>query len=104
MSRQRGMTVLELMIVLAIVALMVWGASSALRRVTKADLTDDTLDLASSLRRAGQLAIETGQLHRVVIDFDKRFYAVEECRGAKTVVRGGKAEPRPVDPRDVQDK
>jgi prepilin-type N-terminal cleavage/methylation domain-containing protein len=103
MRRPRGMTVLELMIVMAIVAIGLYFASSGLRRVTKADLTDDTLDLASVLRRAGQLAIETGQLHRVVLDFDKRIYAVEACRGANTLVRG-KQEPRVADPREAQDK
>ena len=101
MRRARGMTVLELMIVLGIIAIGMYFASGALRRVTKADLTDDTLELASVLRRTGQLAIETGQLHRVVLDFDKRIYAIEACRGASTLVKG-KQQARSADPRDAE--
>jgi hypothetical protein len=95
------MTVLELMIVLAVAVLAVYFGSSALRRATKADLTDDTLELASVLRRTGQLAIETGQLHRVVLDFDKRIYAIEACRGATTLVKG-KQQARSADPREAE--
>ena len=85
--REHGMTILEVMIVLAILALLLVLGVSGLRRVGKADLVDDTLEVATIIRRTGQLALETGQLHRVVFDFEKKVYAVEVCQGATTVVR-----------------
>jgi hypothetical protein len=96
------MTVLEIMVALAVIVLLIGLGIGGLRRVTKADLVDDTLDLASALRRVNQLAIETGQLHRVVIDFEKHTYALEVCQGSSMIVRNQKDDDREADPRKVQ--
>lgn len=98
------MTMLEMMVVIAIIVLLLYTAISGLRRVTKADLTDDTLDFASALRRTSLAAVETGRLHRVVIDFEKNTYLIEVCDGSKTIARGVKAADREVDPKKVQDQ
>jgi prepilin-type N-terminal cleavage/methylation domain-containing protein len=86
----RGMTVLELMVVLAIIA----GASllvrSGFRLITKADLVENSTELSAVLRRASQLAVEHGEMHRVVIDLDKGIYAVEVCQGALAIQRNEK--------------
>jgi hypothetical protein len=42
------------------------------------------------LRRTSQLAVEHGEMHRVVIDFDKEGYIVEVCRGATAIQRNEK--------------
>ena len=91
------------MIVLAILAMLLVMGSRGLRRLSDADLDDDTFEVATIIRRTGQLAVETGQLHRVVFDFEKRTYAVEVCQGASTIARGQRQEKTP-DPKDVQDK
>jgi type II secretory pathway pseudopilin PulG len=84
---QLGMTVLEIMIVLAIVGGMFFLARSGFRLVTKADLVDDATQLTAILRRASQLAVEHGELHRVVLDFDKQAYVVETCQGQAAIQR-----------------
>jgi type II secretory pathway pseudopilin PulG len=81
------MTVLELMIVLAIIGGAAFLMRTGFRAFTKADLVEDSTDLAAVLRRASALAVEHGQLHRVLIDLDKGGYAVEVCEGQTTIQR-----------------
>jgi type II secretory pathway pseudopilin PulG len=81
------MTVLELMIVLAIIGGAAFLMRTGFRAFTKADLVEDSTELAAVLRRASQMAIEHGQLHRVLIDLDKGGYAVEVCEGQTTIQR-----------------
>ncbi|HEU0032923.1 MAG TPA: type II secretion system protein [Kofleriaceae bacterium] len=82
-----GMTILELMIVIAIIGLLVVVMRTGFRALTKADLAEDATELAAVLRRAGQLAIEHGEQHRVVFDLDKQIYAVEVCQGQASIMR-----------------
>ena len=81
------MTVLELMVVLAIIA----GASllvrSGFRLITKADLVENSTELSAIMRRASTLAVEHGEMHRVVIDLDTQVYTVEVCQGAVAIQR-----------------
>ena len=83
----RGMTILELMIVLAIIGLAALLARTAYRNYTKADLVDNSTELAAIMKRASQLAIEHGDLYRVTIDLDKSVYVVEVCQGQLTIAR-----------------
>lgn len=84
---QPGLTVLEIMVVLAIVGGLFYVVRSGFRLVTKADLVEDATELTAVLRRASQLAVEHGELHRVVLDLDAEGYAVEVCQGAVGVAR-----------------
>jgi prepilin-type N-terminal cleavage/methylation domain-containing protein len=84
---QRGMTVLEIMVVLAIIGGMFYVVRSGFRLVTKADLVEDATELTAVMRRASQLAVEHGELHRVVLDLDNQGYAVEVCQGAVAIAR-----------------
>ncbi|MBA3394477.1 MAG: hypothetical protein H0T89_17665 [Deltaproteobacteria bacterium] len=81
------MTVLEIMIVLAVVGGLAFIVRSGFRLITKADLVDNAGELAAIMRRASQLAIEHGEMHRVVIDMDKQLYVVEVCQGQTAIVR-----------------
>jgi type II secretory pathway pseudopilin PulG len=81
------MTVLELMIVMAILGGAVVLVRSGFRMITKADLVEDSTELAAVLRRAAELAIEHGEMHRVVLDVDKQLYVVEVCQGATAIQR-----------------
>ena len=90
-----GLTILELMIVIAIIGAGAFLLRAGLRAVTKADLVEDATELAAILKRASQLAIENGELHRVVLDLDalnpeaeQRFdYLVEQCQGDAAIAR-----------------
>ncbi|MEZ4401700.1 MAG: prepilin-type N-terminal cleavage/methylation domain-containing protein [Kofleriaceae bacterium] len=96
----RGMTVIEIMIVLAIIGMLSYLAYSGFRVLSSAALVEDTNDLAAIMRRTETLALEAGVPLRVVIDFDKQAYWVEACVGDPTL-RRGKEEQR-VDAATVQ--
>ena len=87
MKTTRGMTVLELMIVLAIIGGAAFLARTGFRMVTKADLVENSSELPAIMRRASQLAVTHGALHRVVIDMDKQIYVVEKCEGQTAIMR-----------------
>lgn len=86
----RGMTVLEIMLVLAVIGAGAFIVRGAVRSFTKADLVENATELAAVLRRAGGLAIENGELHRVVFDLEKHAYVVEVCQGQAAIVRNEK--------------
>lgn len=81
------MTVLEIMIVLAIIGFMAYLAVSGFRLISGAALSEDTSDMAMVMRRAQLVAVEGGIQTRVVIDFDKHAYWVEACQGDPTLTR-----------------
>lgn len=86
-SRQRGLTVLEIMIVLAIVGMMAYLGYSGFRILTGAALDEDSNELAAIMRRAQLLAVESGVPTRVVLDFDTHSYWVETCTGDPALTR-----------------
>jgi type II secretory pathway pseudopilin PulG len=75
------MTLLEIMVVIAIIGGVMFVFRSGFRVLTDADLSEDASELASVMRRAQQLAVEHGEQHRIVFDLDKGIYAVEVCQG-----------------------
>ena len=87
MRRDRGITVLEMMIVIAIIGLISYVGYGAIRRLTRADLVADTNHLGALMSRASELAGETGKLHRVTIDFDQDAAYVEACEGTMAMTR-----------------
>jgi prepilin-type N-terminal cleavage/methylation domain-containing protein len=86
-GQPRGMTMLEIMVVLAIIGGMLFIVRSGFRMVTRADLVEDSTELTAVLRRASELAIEHGELHRVVLDLESQAYAVEVCQGQVAIAR-----------------
>ncbi len=87
------MTVLELMIVLAILGGGVVLVRSGFRMITKADLVENSTELAAVMKRTSQLAVEKGEMHRIVFDMDKQIYAVEVCQGSTTLMRNEQLRP-----------
>src|SRR5687767_1504462 len=81
------MTILEIMIVIAIIGGMGFIVRSGFRLITKADLVENANELAAIMRRASQLAIEHGEMHRVVMDLDGHAYLVERCQGTTAIAR-----------------
>lgn len=84
------MTVLEIMVVLAIIGMGAILVRSGFRMISKADLVENATEMAAILRRANQLAIEHGEMHRVVFDIEKGGYVVEVCQGATAIMRNEK--------------
>lgn len=96
-----GLTLLELMIVIGIVGAGMLLLRAGFRQVMKVDLVEDATELAAVLRRANQLAIEHGELHRVVLDLDvpapdaqeRIDYVVEQCQGSAAIARNEEVRP-----------
>jgi hypothetical protein len=87
MAGMTGMTILELMVVLAILAGGVILVRSGFRMLTKADLVESSTELSALMKRTGQLAIERGEMHRILFDLDKQIYAIEVCQGTRAIMR-----------------
>lgn len=99
-ARGRGLTVLEIMIVMAVIGMLSYLAYSGFRIISSAALTEDTNDLGAVLRRTQSLSLESGESLRVVFDLDHQTYWVEACVGSPTMARG-EEEPK-VDPETVR--
>ena len=93
MKNPRGMTLLELMIVLAIIASGFVLVRLGFRTLTKADLVDSATELTAVMKRTSELAVEHGEMHRVVFDLEKQGYGVEVCKGAASIMRNEKLRP-----------
>lgn len=81
------MTVLEIMIVLGVIGGLFFIARTGFRSLTKADLVENASELTAVMRRASQLAVEHGELHRVVLDLEEQAYVVEVCQGQAAIAR-----------------
>lgn len=81
------MTLLELMVVIAIIGVALFAMRSSIRVLTNFGLSQDSDELAAMLRRAGQLAVERGEQHRVVFDVEKGVYRIDVCQGAAALAR-----------------
>jgi len=104
MRTQRGMTILELMIVIAIMGAGMFLLRSGFRMLTKADLVENSTELAAVMKNASRLAVEKGELHRVLIDLDKQVYAVESCQGSATLTRNEQVRPNDEDTKRAVEK
>jgi prepilin-type N-terminal cleavage/methylation domain-containing protein len=79
--RERGLTLMEVMIALAIIGLMMMVGYMGLRDVRQSDLREDTMKVMAALRLAQTTATQTGRHHRVVFDLDEQTLHIERCEG-----------------------
>ncbi|MDX2089459.1 MAG: type II secretion system protein [Kofleriaceae bacterium] len=98
------MTVIEIMVVLAIIGGGALLVRSGFRMVSKADLVENSTELAVLMRRTSQLAIEMGEMHRMVFDLDKQIYRVEVCQGAATILRNEELDKDPEKQKDALER
>lgn len=73
------MTLMEIMIVLAVIAAVSSLGISMIRRVTEADLREQATEVVAVMRTAYALAAQTGKHHRVVFDLEKQGFHIEVC-------------------------
>jgi type II secretory pathway pseudopilin PulG len=73
------MTILEIMIVLAIIGLMMLIGLPAVRSLLKTDLRKHASGVAATLRAGYELATLSGIHHRVVFDLDAQTYELQAC-------------------------
>jgi general secretion pathway protein H len=84
-----GFTLIEILVTLAIVALMTGGAIKGLRSLRRTDLREATTHMSGAVRYLFDRASTTGKVHRLVIDIetgkywaevsDDRFYVPHEA-------------------------
>jgi general secretion pathway protein H len=72
-----GFTLIEIMVVIAIVALMIGGAIKGLRSLRRTDLREATTHMSGAVRYLFDRASTTGKVHRLVIDIDSGKYWAE---------------------------
>ena len=88
------------MIVIAIIGMLGYVGYGAIRKLTRANLVEDTNRLGALMSRASELAGETGKLHRVTIDFDQDAAYVEACEGTMSITRV-KSGDKPLDEKEA---
>jgi type II secretory pathway pseudopilin PulG len=81
MRREAGITLLEILVVLAIIALLAGGLTVGYQRLPGTALKREAVKMAGVLRTAYDRATASGAHHRVVIDLTEGTYNIERCEG-----------------------
>src|SRR5262245_27394593 len=76
-SQTGGFTLIEVMIVFAIVALLAGASMQGFRSLRKADLREASTQLSGAMRYLFDRASTTGKIHRLVIDMETNTYWAE---------------------------
>src|SRR5690554_3497947 len=104
-ARQRGMTMIEILMVLLIVGLIMWSASMSMGAASQAEVIRSTNQLASTVRFAFDRARFTGFHYRIHVDFAQRTFQLqraEEAMYLPATARNG--ELLIVDEKDLEDR
>ncbi len=83
-----GFTIMELMVVLAIISLIMAGSAVALRAVMRTNLRSAAGRVAATLRYVFDRATMTGSYMRVALDLDKGEVWIEQSTGAFSLKEG----------------
>lgn len=84
---EAGLTLIELMVAMAIIATIFVVSASGLRQLTSADLKNSASQMASILRYLSNKAVTEHIYLRVVYDLDAQSYWVEESREKFLIVK-----------------
>ena len=97
MRRERGFTLVEVMVVIAIIAVVVGLGARGLRSLAKSDLRESSAHLSGAMRYLFDRASTTGKMHRLVLDMetdqywaevsDDRFYIPREAESEQAMRR-----------------
>ncbi len=82
------MTLLEVMIVLAVIGGLMAILSGGLLKTNEARLREASAELMQTLKSTYNMATMSGKHHRVVFDLKAQEYHVEVCTGKQTLIRG----------------
>lgn len=81
-TNQRGMTLIEILIVLLIIGLIMWSASMSMGAASQAEVVRTTNQLASTVRFAYDRARFTGYYYRIHVDFEQRTFQLQKAEDA----------------------
>jgi prepilin-type N-terminal cleavage/methylation domain-containing protein len=83
--RNAGMTLMEIMIVIVIIALATGGMTYAVGALGRTKLRAGAMHLVAAARYARHRALTSGKTVRVVIDIDTSLMSIEEASGGITL-------------------
>jgi len=86
------MTLVEIMVVVAIVALVMTGLAMGIGAVTRQKLKSSSMSVAAAVRTAYSNAATNGMSVRLVFDFESSTYWMEEAEGGRVLLGGEDAE------------
>jgi hypothetical protein len=86
------MTLLELLVVLAVVGLLMALGVRGVRWLRSSSLRETTTEIAAVLRGSYNLATMSATHHRVLFDLDEQTYRVESCEGEVVLTRSEREE------------
>jgi type II secretory pathway pseudopilin PulG len=92
---QAGMTMLEILLVLGLMALLMVVGSYTVNAVSKSALRAGTIEIAAALKSARNLAAQSGMHHRVLLNLDQQTYQLEVCPDPIQLHRGAEEEEKP---------
>jgi prepilin-type N-terminal cleavage/methylation domain-containing protein len=87
-SRESGLTLLEILVVLAIFGLLVGALTVGYARLPGTALKREAVKIAAAMRSAYDRATTSGAHHRIIIDLGERSYRIERCEGKVTLRKG----------------
>jgi prepilin-type N-terminal cleavage/methylation domain-containing protein len=101
---KRGFTLIEVILVIAIIAAVVTGATFGLGAITRARLRSSAFKVTSAARFAYSRSLTQGTTTRILFDFEKNTMAIEETDTPVTLATDDQLEADPgqaVDPWDL---
>lgn len=84
--RARGMTIMEMMIVMIIIGLVMTGVALGLGSLTRQKLKSSAVRVAAAVRMAYSRSATTGNTVRIVFDIDGRALWGEEAEGGRVLL------------------
>src|SRR5256885_591462 len=87
--RTRGMTLVEIMVVVAIIGMIMGASVYGFRSIAKSELRSSSAKLAGAIRYCFDRAVTTGAYFRLVLDIDGNKYWAERSDD-RTYLTAGK--------------
>ena len=81
-ASQRGLTLIEILVVLFIIVLIMWSASVSVGAAGQAEVHRSTNQLASAIRFTYDRARFTGAYYRIHVDFEGRSFQIQRAEEA----------------------
>ncbi len=94
-NRQKGFTLLEILLVMAIIAMVLALGLPAIQRVTYQRINSTTRKFVGLVRTVRTDAVLLNNIYRLAVDFDRKAYWIESQREAKLIEENPKPKKKP---------